>query len=119
MAWDASPALVGVPGSGEIAGVSGPFEAARGGMPPFLEALIQRAQESGRLRPEVTPSDIPVIQHMLSAATRFTPGKRPDIWRRCLEILPEGLRHRPDNPATTPSLGNETVEQVMGLVVPE
>ncbi|MFC9842701.1 TetR/AcrR family transcriptional regulator [Streptomyces sp. NPDC060223] len=98
---------------------SGPMERARGGMLPFLGALIRRAQESGDLRAEVTPSDIPVIQHMLSAATQFTQGKRPDIWRRYIEVLLNGLRERPDNPPlTTPSLSNETVEQVMGLVRP-
>ncbi len=99
---------------------SGPIETARGGMLPFLEALIRRAQESGQLRAEVTPSDIPVIQHMLSAATQFTQGKQPEIWRRYIEIVLNGLRQRPDNPPlTTPSLSNETVEQVMGLVRPE
>ncbi|MDH6218672.1 TetR/AcrR family transcriptional regulator [Streptomyces pseudovenezuelae] len=98
---------------------SAPLETARGGMLPFLEELIRRAQESGQLREEVTPSDIPVMVHMLSQATQFTQGKRPDIWRRYIEILLNGLRQRPDNPPlTTPSLGNETVEQVMGLVRP-
>ncbi|MGY5058645.1 TetR/AcrR family transcriptional regulator [Streptomyces sp. 900105755] len=38
---------------------SEPFETARGGMLPYLEALIRRAQESGQLRTEVTASDIP------------------------------------------------------------
>ncbi|MFJ6656367.1 TetR/AcrR family transcriptional regulator [Streptomyces sp. NPDC091377] len=95
---------------------SGPIESARGGMLPFLEALIRRAQESGDLRAEVTPSDIPVIQEMLSAATQFAQGRRPEIWRRYLEILLEGLRRRPDNrPLTTQSLGNRTVEELMGL----
>ncbi|MFI1016018.1 hypothetical protein [Streptomyces sp. NPDC020965] len=84
---------------------------------PFLEALIRRAQEGRDLRPEVTPSDIPVIQHMLYAAAQFTRGQQPDIWRRYLEILLNGLRARPDNPAlATPSLSNETVEQAMGVV---
>ncbi|MEV0911884.1 TetR/AcrR family transcriptional regulator [Streptomyces hokutonensis] len=98
---------------------SEPLETARGGMLPFLEALIRRAQESGDLRPEISPSDIPVMVEMLSAASQFTQGRRPDIWRRCIEILLNGVRQRPDNlPLTTPSLGNETVEQVMGLVRP-
>ncbi|WP_405866937.1 TetR/AcrR family transcriptional regulator [Streptomyces sp. NBC_01515] len=98
---------------------SEPMEAMRGGMLPFLEALIQRAQESGDLRAEVTPSDIPVIVQMLSAASQFTQGKRPDVWRRYFEIILNGIRQRPDNlPLTTPSLSNETVEQVMGLVRP-
>jgi AcrR family transcriptional regulator len=96
---------------------SEPMETVRGAMLPFLEALIRRAQESGDLRPEVTPSDIPVIMQMLSAASQFTQGKRPDIWRRCIEILLNGVRQRPDNlPLTTPDLGDETVEQMMGLV---
>ncbi|MER6271399.1 TetR/AcrR family transcriptional regulator [Streptomyces sp900105755] len=99
---------------------SEPFETARGGMLPYLEALIRRAQESGQLRTEVTASDIPVMQQMLIAAAQFTQGRRPDIWRRYIEILLNGLRQRPDDlPLTTPSLDNEVVEQVMGLVRPE
>ena len=98
---------------------SEPFETARGGMLPYLDALIRRAQESGQLRAEVTPSDIPVMQQMLIAAAQFTQGRRPDIWRRYIEILLNGLRQRPDDlPLTTPSLGDELVEQVMGLVRP-
>jgi AcrR family transcriptional regulator len=98
---------------------SEPIETMRGGMLPFLEALIQRAQESGDLRAEITPSDVPVIVQMLSAASQFTQGKRPEVWRRYFEIILNGVRQRPDNlPLTTPSLSNETVEQVMGLVRP-
>ena len=98
---------------------SEPIETVRGGMLPFLEALIHRAQESGDLRAEITPSDIPVVVQMLSAASQFTQGKRPDVWRRYFEIILNGIRQRPDNPPlTTPSLSNETVEQVMGLVRP-
>ncbi|MET9555297.1 TetR/AcrR family transcriptional regulator [Streptomyces sp. NPDC006645] len=99
---------------------SEPIETARGGMLPFLEALIRRAQESGDLRPEVTPSDIPVIQHMLYAAAQFTRGGQPDIWRRYLDVLLNGLRLRPDNaPLTTPSLSDESVERAMNIVRPE
>jgi AcrR family transcriptional regulator len=98
---------------------SEPFETARGGMLPYLEALIHRAQDSGQLRPEVTASDIPVIQQMLIAAAQFTQGRRPDIWRRYIEILLNGLRQRPDDlPLTTPGLTDELVEQLMGLVRP-
>ena len=98
---------------------SEPFETARGGLLPYLEALIRRAQDSGHLRAEVAASDIPVMQVMLIAAARFTQGKRPDIWRRYIEILLNGLRQRPDNlPLTTPSLSDELVQQMMGLVRP-
>ncbi|MGW8672422.1 TetR/AcrR family transcriptional regulator [Streptomyces niveus] len=98
---------------------SEPIETARGGMLPFLEALIHRAQESGDLRPEVTASDIPVIQHMLYAAAQFTRGRQPEIWRRYLDVLLNGLRRRPDNPPLTiPSLSDETVERAMGIVRP-
>ncbi|MFD6885486.1 TetR/AcrR family transcriptional regulator [Streptomyces sp. NPDC059957] len=98
---------------------SGPIESARQGMLPLLESLISRAQDSGQLRTEITPSDIPVIQHMLSAASQFAQGAQPDIWRRYLEILLNGLKRRPDNaPLSTPSLGNPTVEHLMGLTRP-
>ncbi|MFF7981075.1 TetR/AcrR family transcriptional regulator [Streptomyces sp. NPDC007901] len=99
---------------------SEPFETARGGMRPYLEALIRRAQDSGQLRAEVVPSDIPVMQQMLIAAAQFTQGRRPDIWRRYIEILLNGLRQRPDDaPLTTPGLSDPLVEQLMGLVRPE
>ncbi|MEV5840639.1 TetR/AcrR family transcriptional regulator [Streptomyces sp. NPDC051985] len=99
---------------------SEPFETARGGMHPYLEALIRRAQDSGQLRAEVVPSDIPVMQQMLIAAAQFTQGRRPDIWRRYIEILLNGLRQRPDDPPlTTPGLSDPLVEQLMGPVRPE
>lgn len=99
---------------------SEPFETARGGMRPHLEALIRRAQDSGQLRAEVVPSDIPVMQQMLIAAAQFTQGRRPDIWRRYIEILLNGLRQRPDDPPlTTPGLSDPLVEQLMGPVRPE
>ncbi|MET8830211.1 TetR/AcrR family transcriptional regulator [Streptomyces sp. NPDC004610] len=99
---------------------SAPIERARGGLRPYLADLIRRAQESGDLRPEVTPSDFPVIVHMLAGTTRFTQGMRPDIWRRYLEILLNGLRQRPDDPPlTTPSLSDDIVEQVMGFRRPD
>ncbi|MER6910078.1 TetR/AcrR family transcriptional regulator [Streptomyces sp. NPDC000594] len=95
---------------------SGPIDSARGGMLPFLEALIRRAQESGDLRPEVTPADIPVLQHMVYAAAQFTRGQQPDTWRRYLEILLNGLRRRPGDPSlVTPSLSNAMVERAMGI----
>ncbi|MFD6985789.1 TetR/AcrR family transcriptional regulator, partial [Streptomyces sp. NPDC059956] len=57
--------------------------------------------------------------HMLSAASQFAQGAQPDIWRRYLEILLNGLKRRPDNaPLSTPSLGNPTVEHLMGLTRP-
>ncbi|MEU9336724.1 TetR/AcrR family transcriptional regulator [Streptomyces sp. NPDC048290] len=98
---------------------SAPIERARGGLRPFLAELIRRAQESGDLRPEVTASDLPVIVHMLAGTTAFTRGMRPDIWRRYLEILLNGMRQRPDDPPlTTPSLSDEVVEQAMGFRKP-
>ncbi|MFE4632213.1 TetR/AcrR family transcriptional regulator [Streptomyces sp. NPDC056773] len=98
---------------------SGPIDSAREGMLPLLEALIGRAQESGQLREDVTPSDFPLIQHMLSAASQFTQGEQPAIWRRYFEIFLNGLRQRPDNPPlTVPSMSNEAVERLMGLTRP-
>ncbi|MER5771629.1 TetR/AcrR family transcriptional regulator [Streptomyces sp. NPDC001985] len=95
---------------------SAPIDSARDGMLPLLQALIRRARESGDLRPEVTPADIPVIQHMVHAAAQFTSGQQPDTWRRYLEILLNGLRRRPgDPPLATPSLSDEMVEQAMGI----
>ena len=62
--------------------------------------LIERAKATGQARADLTPTDIPFIALMLSTATEYAAQTRPEIWRRYLTLLIDGMcasRH-----ATTP-----------------
>ena len=59
---------------------------------PLLEQLVARAKEQGRLRPDMLPPDFAIIQLMLGAITEHV--GQPDLWRRYLALLLDGMRAR-------------------------
>jgi AcrR family transcriptional regulator len=59
---------------------------------PLLEGLISRAQANGTLRPDVEATDIGMQLMLISSMT--TP-EHPDLWRRYLALLLDGLRAVP------------------------
>jgi hypothetical protein len=61
---------------------------------PLVDRLLARAKEQGMLRQDVVGADIPMIQLMVAAVTDHT--GHPDLWRRYLRLLLDGMRARPD-----------------------
>jgi hypothetical protein len=59
---------------------------------PMADALIERAQTSGRMRPDVSGTDLPLLTMMIGAAVDFTRPVETDAWRRMLAIVIDGLR---------------------------
>ena len=59
---------------------------------PMISALVDRAKATGQLRADVSPTDLAVIQHMLHAVGTFAASVEPQLWRRQLTILLDGLR---------------------------
>ncbi|HYS35303.1 MAG TPA: helix-turn-helix domain-containing protein [Pseudonocardiaceae bacterium] len=57
------------------------------------DQLVTRAKEQGTLRPDMQPWDLPMIQLMVAAVTDNT--GHPDLWRRYLHLLLDGLRAQP------------------------
>jgi AcrR family transcriptional regulator len=83
-------------------------------MAPLADALVQRAQASGQLRPDVEGTDLPLIQVMLGGIVDFTRDVDPDTWRRLLAIIVDGLRARDDStPLTTPALHPGQIDRAM------
>lgn len=60
---------------------------------PILDEIVARAQAAGSLRPDVVASDIGV---QLMFVSSLTTAQRPDLWRRYLALVIDGLRARPD-----------------------
>ncbi|WP_151769535.1 TetR/AcrR family transcriptional regulator [Streptomyces abyssomicinicus] len=76
--------------------------AARERLTPAVGAVIARAQESGRLRDDITPTDVPLIQLMLGAVTQHSRDVRPELWTRYLTLVLDGLRHDRARPTPLP-----------------
>jgi AcrR family transcriptional regulator len=75
---------------------------------PLLEKVVERAQAAGALRPDVSLTDLAAMQIMLAKIADFTAQTRPEVWRRYLRIMFDGLRtesSRPDDgPLPVPAL---------------
>ena len=81
---------------------------------PLVDALVERAQSSGQLRPDINETDVPLIQIMLGAVVDVTRDIEPETWRRLLAIIVDGLRARePHTPLPAPALDSEQIAQVM------
>ncbi len=65
---------------------------ARERMLPVISRLVERAQASGDLRGDLEPTDVKLIMIMLASVAEYAAAVRPDIWRRYLVLLLDGLR---------------------------
>ncbi len=88
---------------------------AREQMRPALTKLVERAQAAGALRPDFDATDVPLIAFMLSAAAEYAGPARPDVWRRYLTLLIDGMPHsrQGTSPLPVPALTPEEIEESM------
>jgi AcrR family transcriptional regulator len=88
---------------------------ARSRIAPVVDELVERARAAGGLRPDVTSSDLGLIQFMLGAAIDYTHDVDPEAWRRLLAIVLDGLRRRRDapTPLPTPALDVDQLDRAM------
>ncbi|MGZ4266778.1 MAG: TetR/AcrR family transcriptional regulator [Solirubrobacteraceae bacterium] len=70
----------------------------RAKMLPLATVLVARAQESGQLRPDAAAQDVPVLQPMIGTIIDLSRNFEPDLWRRFLSIVLQGLRAEPGPP---------------------
>ncbi|MGC3995545.1 MAG: TetR family transcriptional regulator [Propionicimonas sp.] len=68
------------------------LELSRRTVSPLVAEIVARAQRAGALRPDVTASDVIVAQLALHALMDFSRGIEPDLYRRYLSIVLDGLR---------------------------
>lgn len=59
---------------------------------PVARRLVERAQADGSLRPDAAVTDMPLIQLMVGAVVDYTREVDPDVWRRLLTLVLDGLR---------------------------
>jgi AcrR family transcriptional regulator len=59
---------------------------------PMVEKLVVRAQEAGVLRPDIGALDLPMVSLMIGQVIDFSHAVAPELWRRYLALLLDGLR---------------------------
>ncbi len=65
----------------------------------MVDDLVARAKAEGELRPDVEGPDLGLVQFMLGALADSTRDVAPELWRRFLAIVLDGLRTRRDGPS--------------------
>jgi AcrR family transcriptional regulator len=69
---------------------------ARRAIAPVVAKLVKRAVEAGAVRSDFSTSDVPLINFMLNMVVDFGRDIEPDLYKRYLAIVLDGLRPRDD-----------------------
>jgi AcrR family transcriptional regulator len=82
---------------------------------PLVENLVERAKESGQLRADFGHQDVLMLVLMLGTVIDCSRDIHPDLWRRYLAIIIQGLRAQPaePEPLPIPSLRPDQVDAVI------
>lgn len=57
-----------------------------------IATLLRTAQQQGRIAPEVAPADISMALWAIGGIIETTAAVSPDVWRRHLHVVVEGMR---------------------------
>jgi AcrR family transcriptional regulator len=78
---------------------------ARRQIAPLVTKLVRRAKEAGVVRGDIDTSDVPLINFMLNTMVDFGRDVEPDLYKRYLAIVLDGMRPRDDlEPLPVPAL---------------
>jgi AcrR family transcriptional regulator len=82
---------------------------------PLVARLVERAQAAGQVRPDLRQTDIVFIIFVLTEAAEIARHARPDIWRRYLALVIDGMRPAREGvtPLPVPALLPQEMEMTM------
>jgi AcrR family transcriptional regulator len=76
----------------DAAGVNEMLDGTRSELFTAITALVDRAKEAGAIRPDITGMDVILLMCAPNHVVTFVPDAPPDLWRRYLGIIFDGLR---------------------------
>jgi AcrR family transcriptional regulator len=85
---------------------------------PTITAMFERARNAGVLRPDVEATDSAAIFAMLGTTFAMSSATHPDLWRRYLTILLDGIRATDRGPLPSRALTFDEVESAMSAAKP-
>lgn len=69
---------------------------------PLVEQLVERARLAGELRSDIAMTDVALVSLMIGAVAAYAQEVAPELWRRYLAIVLDGLRARRAGPTELP-----------------
>lgn len=90
----------------------GRVEASRARLRPLVSSLIARAQAQGSLRTDFAPEDLPLLLWAGGRVAELTSAVAPDLWRRYLALVLDGLRADAATPLPHPPLGRAQLDRL-------
>jgi AcrR family transcriptional regulator len=88
------------------------LEALRAQMRPLVSEVVARAQAQGTLRNDFAAEDVPMLFWTGGRVAEVTSDVAPDLWRRYLGFLLDGLRADAATPLPTPPLTRAQLDRV-------
>ena len=88
------------------------LEALRAQMRPLVSEVVARAQAQGTLRTDFAAEDVPMLFWTGGRVAEVTSDVAPDLWRRYLGFLLDGLRADAATPLPTPPLTRAQLDRV-------
>lgn len=86
---------------------------ARARLRALVTELFDRAKQAGVVRADAAPFDAPLMFMMLGAVMDRTRDVEPELWRRYLGLMLDGLRPAAATPLPRPALDADQVAAVM------
>jgi hypothetical protein len=81
-------------------------------MRPLIRHLVARAQEQGTLRADFAAEDMPFVIWSVGRVIEETRAVAPELWRRHLGFLLDGLRTEAATPLSHPPLTRAQLDRV-------
>lgn len=90
-------------------------ERARERIRPVMEPVLERVRQAGQIRDDLAGPDIPLILMMLSTVAEYAGDVEPELWRRYLALLLDGLRpaREAPSPLPLPALDDAQLDEAM------
>jgi AcrR family transcriptional regulator len=81
---------------------------------PLVAALVERAQKEGGLRSDFTPQDIALLFWGSDRVIELAGDVAPELWRRQLGFVLDGLRAADATPLDAPPLTDSQLQRIGG-----
>jgi AcrR family transcriptional regulator len=78
---------------------------------PLLVRLLERAQADGSLRADLSPEDVSLLMWGADGVIESGSAVAPEVWRRYLGFMLDGLRSAAATPQTQPPLTRAQVDR--------
>lgn len=89
-------------------------DCAREELVPLISKLVDRARSDGYLRADIGHSDTPIIGLLAGTVSEWAGHVDPELWRRYVALLLEGMRYHPDQkPLGTDALDADQMHAAM------